>query len=160
MKECRISCDMSGPEWSFRKMSRIHHMAHGAVFDRLGLKEVGQPVLLFVLSDAKSCGQRCTQRELGQIMNLSPSTVTISIKSLERRGLVTRQTDENDKRCNFVDITPAGEEAAGKCRQAFDRIDRAMYSGFSPEERRQAAGLFDRISANLTALIEKEQGGM
>lgn len=157
MSDCKFDCDMSGPEWAFRKLMHAHCTAHGAVFERLGLKEVGQPMLLFILRDLKRDGRRCTQRELADFTGRSPSTITISINSLEKRGYIHRSPDEADKRRNFVEITEEGLVMAEKCRKAFDDIDRAMYSGFSDEQKAELSGIFDRIAANLIDLAGGEE---
>ena len=142
-------CDMSGPEWAFRKLTRAHHIASGAVFDRCGLKDVGQPVMLFILSDMRRAGCECSQRELCDMLNLS--------QSLERRGYIRRRSDSRDMRKNIVEITDAGAETAENCRRAFDSVDRAMYAGFSEADRQLITQLFDRITANLTALAKQEE---
>lgn len=155
MNHCKFDCDVSGPEWAFRRLMRAHRLAHDAVFEQLGLREIGQPVLLFVLNDLRREDKKCTQKELAEFLGLSPSTVTISINSLEKRGLTRRVADPCDKRRNYVEITPEGIAVAEKCRRAFDDIDRAMYSGFSPEEISGVTAMFDRISDNLSALEDK-----
>lgn len=157
MQCCNADFDMSGPEWAFRKLTRAHHTANGAVFDHCGLKDVGQPVMLFILSDLSRSGHECSQRELCDMLSLSPPTVTMSIKSLERRGYIRRRADSRDMRRNIVEITDAGAEAAEKCRAAFDSVDRAMYAGFSADERRLITELFNRITSNLMTLTEQEE---
>lgn len=152
---CKQSCNINGPEWSFRRLTQAHKLAHMTVFDRLGLRDVGQPVLLFVLNDAHISGISCTQKELCHILHLSASTVTTSIKSLERRGYVRRRSDEKDMRRNIVEITDSGVEIAEMCRTAFADIDKVMYSGFSEEERKRISDVFDRITNNLLALTDK-----
>lgn len=144
------------PEWAFRRLMHAHHMAHGAVFERLGLKEVGQPMLLFVLSDLKKDGLRVTQRQLADFLERSPSTITSSINSLEKRGYIRRIADENDKRRNYVEITDAGLLTAEKCRGAFDDLDSAMFSGFTDAQKTQLTELFNNISANLMSLTGGE----
>lgn len=155
MDHCKFACDVSGPEWAFRRLMRAHRLAHDAVFEQLGLREIGQPMLLFVLSDLRREEKKCTQKELAKFLGLSPSTVTISINSLEKRELIRRVADTCDKRRNYVEITEEGVAAAEKCRRAFDDIDRAMYSGFTAEEIEGVTAVFDRISDNLRALEDK-----
>lgn len=157
MQCCNADFDMSGPEWAFRRLTRAHHTASGAVFDRCGLKDVGQPVMLFILNDMRRSGRECSQRELCDMLDLSPPTVTMSIKSLERRGYIHRRADSRDMRRNIVEVTDAGAEAAEKCRKAFSSVDRAMYAGFSDDERHLITELFNRITANLAALTEQEE---
>ncbi|MGN1001677.1 MAG: MarR family winged helix-turn-helix transcriptional regulator [Oscillospiraceae bacterium] len=149
MQSCMLNCDLNGPEWAFRRLMRVHRAAHAAAFDRLGLREVGQPMLLFILSDLRRDGERCTQKELAELMERSPSTITNSIHSLEKRGYLRRTADERDKRRKYVEITDEGLVIEERCRRVFDDLDRAMFGSFSPEEKTLLAGLFHQISANL-----------
>ncbi|MCM1149328.1 MAG: MarR family transcriptional regulator [Butyricicoccus sp.] len=142
------------PQWAFHNLMRAHRLAHAALFDRLDLRDVGQPMLLFLLDDAHRDGRACTQKGLGAALRLSASTVTASIKSLERHGYVRRHADERDQRRNIVEITEAGRETARACRRAFADIDEAMYRGFSEAERREITGLFARMTKNLYSLRE------
>lgn len=151
MKCCRTA-DMDGPEWAFRSLTRAHHLAQNALFEKLGLREVGQPVILFILSDKHSRGESCSQKELCEALSLSAPTVTMSIKSLEKRGYVVKKPDEADMRRNNIEITPLGLEVEKKCRGAFDLIDSAMYAGFSEDERELVTGFFRRSTENLLAL--------
>ena len=152
--KCPLSSDMTGPEWAFRSVTRAHHTAHAAVFEKLGLREVGQPVLLFVLNDMRLENRSCSQTELCEILRLAPPTVTISLQSLEKHGYVQRTPDEQDRRRNCISLTPLGIETAEICRKAFFDIDTAMYAGFSEEERQTLTAMFNRIAANLTALTQ------
>lgn len=149
MHICKLGCDTSGPEWAFRKLMRVHRTAHMTALDKLGLREVGQPMLLFILSDLRRDGVRCTQKELAELMERSPSTMTISINSLEKRGYLRRTADERDKRRNYVEITDEGLVIEEKCRRVFDDLDRAMFESFSPEEKQRLAEVFNRISDSL-----------
>ena len=83
----------SRPQWAFHNLMRAHRLAHCALFDRLGLRDVGQPMLLFLLDDAAHDGRSCTQKGLGEALRLSASTVTASVKSLERHGYVRVAAD-------------------------------------------------------------------
>lgn len=152
--KCRLSGDMTGPEWAFRSVTRAHHIAHAAVFEKLGLREVGQPVLLFVLDDMRLENRSCSQTELCELLRLSPPTVTISLQSLEKRGYVQRMPDEHDRRRNCITLTELGIETAEKCRQAFLDIDEVMYAGFSEEERRTLTAMFNRIATNLSSFTQ------
>lgn len=143
------------PEWAFHNLMRAHRLAHCSLFEQLGLRDVGQPMLLFLLDDAGCDGRECTQKGLCSALRLSASTVTASVKSLERHGYVRRHSDERDMRRNIVEITDSGREIARLCRRAFADIDEAMYRGFSEAERRQITGLFARMADNLLTLSQE-----
>ena len=140
------------PEWAFRRLIHAHHTAHNAVFERMGLKQVGQPMILFALADAKRDGLRLTQRELADQLRRSPSTITVSMNSLEKLGYISRVADEKDKRRNYVEITGEGLAIAEKCRKAFDDLDSAMFESLSHEHKAQLTDFFNNISASLYSL--------
>ena len=140
------------PEWAFHNLMRAHSLAHCSLSEQLGLRDVGSPMILFILDDARRSGRECTQKGLCETLRLSAATVTAAMKSLERHGYVSRRTDERDMRRNIVEITPAGHKIALVCRRAFADIDEAMYRGFSEAERRQITGLFARMADNLLTL--------
>jgi DNA-binding MarR family transcriptional regulator len=50
-----------------------------------------------------------TISEISQRLGLDPSTLVRSIDSLERKGLVQRESDPNDRRRNPIKITAEGE---------------------------------------------------
>lgn len=140
----------------FRSLMHAHRRAHDALFDSIGLREIGQPILLAILSDKKRSGEKCTQKELNERLRISPSTLTVSIKSLEKRGYVRKTTDENDLRRNYIEITDDGMEVSDKCRECLIEIDEAMYAGFTPEEKELAMSFMERMADNLRAPFGKE----
>lgn len=144
------------PKWLYRDLKRMHERATDAVFARLGLRDFGQPLLLFVLENYSDSGQIPTQRELARDLNLSPTTITVSLKSLERQGCVRKLPDESDMRKNRIEITDRGREVARNCRIAFDEIDEGMYCGFSEEEISLISSFYIRMTDNLQKLTESE----
>lgn len=154
MRYCMRPAGSSDPEWLFRDLHMAHRTAIQAVFSRDGLAELGQPLILFVLEDCSNDGAIPTQKELADKLNISPATVTISLKSLERRGYVRKIADGEDLRCNRIEITDSGRITAEKCRQAFHEIDMAMYNGFSENEIKLLSGFYTRMKGNLLELAE------
>lgn len=140
----------------FRELMHAHRRAHDAVFDAIGMREIGQPILLAILTDKKRGNEKCTQKELSELLRLSPSTLTISIKSLEKRGYVRKTTDEHDLRRNYIEITDEGMEVSDKCRECLGGVDEAMYAGFTPGEKEMAIELMSRMAENLRSILRKD----
>ncbi len=67
---------------------------------------------LLVLRQVAGAG-RVAVGELAQRVRLSQPTVTGIVDRLERRGLVSRERSERDRRCVIVMATPAGREVLG-----------------------------------------------
>lgn len=56
-----------------------------------GLQEVGHPMLMCILHTAGARGaDGQTQRELAQLLHVSPAAVATSLKSLEKKGYICR----------------------------------------------------------------------
>lgn len=151
MRECPF--DPKEPKWLYRDLKRMHELATSSVFMEQGLN-IGQPLLLFVLESQSNLGLNPTQRDLADELNLSPTTVTMSIKSLERQGCVRKFADEADMRKNRIEITDKGREIAKSCRRALDKVDEGMYLGFSDEEIALISSFFIRMTENLKKLTE------
>jgi DNA-binding MarR family transcriptional regulator len=160
MSHCIRPMGTVDPEWLFRDLHMAHRLAVQSVFSRDGVGDLGQPLILLILDDYGSSGETPTQKELADSLNISPATVTMSLKSLERKGYIRKITDDADLRCNRVEITNTGRETAEKCRRAFNEIDKAMYHGFSEDEKMLISGLYARMIENLMDLTNsvKAQG--
>jgi DNA-binding MarR family transcriptional regulator len=75
----------------------------------------------------------------------------MSIKRMQRAGLVEKAADESDMRYNRIKITERGQQISEKCREEFERIDRRMFEGFSEQEIKQLYSFLNRMSNNLEA---------
>jgi Transcriptional regulators len=143
-----------GPEWYFRELFQAHRTASLAVSAHYDLKECGQPMILFILDHEYNDSYSPTQKELAERLGISPSTTTISLKSLERIGYVRKVSDEKDMRCKRIEITEKGRDAAHKFLDVFNIINKAMYQGFADEEREMVSHFYSRITENLLKLAD------
>lgn len=79
---------------------------------------------------------------LGQAVGLSPTSVTRLVDRLERRGLVTRHRDSEDRRLVEIRLEPAGEAILNQAKlMRGSAIHRAVESMTDQERRRLTAGL-------------------
>ena len=75
-----------------------------------GLDDLGSPPILFVIRDWEKTGRLASQKELADALHISPATMAVSLKSLERGGYVEKRGDPADQRCKRVAITEKGRE--------------------------------------------------
>ena len=76
-----------------------HYFAH-----RIGNKKRGQDSILIIISQNPGI----SQKEIGEILGIQPASVSELLMKLERKGLVLREKDENDRRSIKVQLTEAG----------------------------------------------------
>lgn len=134
-----------------RRLNQAHRSAVQTELNAAGLGEVGHPMLLSILeSNSKNRSQQCfAQRELADMLHISPAAVTNSLKSLERGGYIRREPERQDARRNQVILTEKGAQAVENCQSIFQRISTRMMDGFSQEELDQLAQFQQRMLDNL-----------
>lgn len=134
----------------FHQLFRAHHNAAMAALAERGLRDIGSPRLLVELAHyPDDPGQAPTQKELADRLHSAPPTIAASLKCMERQGYVARRTDEKDSRRNRISITRKGRDALESSMHAFQRVEDAMYQGFTPEEREQVYRFHRRMLDNL-----------
>lgn len=143
------------PEQLFHVLERKHHTAVDSLLNQNGLCNIGQPMVLSILSQQKD-GTIESQKELAKRLRVSPATVTVSLKSMERDGYVKKLSNSEDLRCKPIAITEKGIYAAKLIDQVFETLDHGMYLGFSPQEREQISELYRRMIDNLDAIVVKD----
>ena len=141
----------------FQSVERARKQAIQTELSRRGLGTLGQPMILFLLKDKGREGRIAAQKELSDAMHVSPATVAVSLKSLEREGYVEKLADETDQRRKAARLTPKGEAAIQRCVQVFEAVDQSMFEGFRPEETRQACGYLMRMLHNLRGDLPPER---
>lgn len=101
--------------------------------------------------EALLCRPGCTQQELADELRVTPASVALSTKRLEKAGLVEKRADENDRRRNRLYATEEGRQLAASRRRCFDELDAAMLHGLTSEELCTLRALLDRLIENLGA---------
>jgi DNA-binding MarR family transcriptional regulator len=132
------------------RLSRIGpHLARRqeAVFSQFGLNrgEVG------VLSALRTSGppHRLSPTRLAKGLMLSSAGITSRIDRLERRGLVRRLADPDDRRGVIIELTDHGLEVVDAAVAANSISDRQLLERLDPEEIAQLEVLLRKLLAGL-----------
>lgn len=75
-----------------------------------------------------------TQQAIADFVGKDKTSITRLIAGLEKRSLITRTTDKNDKRCNLVTLTPQGIALEKPTMEVLNRANDALHREFDPEE--------------------------
>ena len=134
---------------AMRKLTRIMRR-HLAYVDRqigdLGIHH-GQHRMLIQLTNPSI--SHPSQKELAELLGISPAAVATSLKRLEREGYVSRSMTDEDNRRNEIRITEEGLARVNKSRTIFEATDEALFAGFTPEEVALFTSFLERIDYNL-----------
>lgn len=105
----------------------------------------GQMPLLETLEQ----GGCLTQKALADRLHVSPASVAVSIKRMQKTGVVDKLPSEDDLRYNRIMLTEKGRDLTRRTRELFDRLDDEMFAGFSAEECEQLYEYLCRMIHNL-----------
>lgn len=143
--------DPTGLEWLFRTFDRMHHNYIKAELIKRGFGEASHPPILFMLKfEAKD--MTASQKEIADAIGISPPTVAISLKRMQKAGLVQKASDEKDLRRNHVTITEKGLQLVDECAAVFGDVEQGIFNNFSEKEREQLKGFYIRMIQNLESM--------
>ena len=148
--------ELDAPPWqrvesTLMATARLIRIAYDHAFAELDLNLTQASLLVFV---AEQGPLRQTQlaRRLGQ----GRAATGVTVDQLERRGLVERQPDPDDRRAWLVTVTPAGKDVV----EPVNRIDRVFREQLRKDiprsERQQLARLLLRVQENLAEILSDQ----
>jgi DNA-binding MarR family transcriptional regulator len=74
--------------------------------------------------------------ELARLTLLTPQTINVIVKNLERDGLIAKTPDEVHGRVLRIATTAKGHQFRLKCRARADRMEKLLVDGLSDAEQR------------------------
>jgi DNA-binding MarR family transcriptional regulator len=123
-----------------RANARSLAATHAGLADH-GLRVRSYSVLALAVAEA-----RLSQRDIAEYLWLDPSQVVALVDDLQRRGLVTREPDENDRRAKVVVATDAGRKLHAKAARSVAERERENLETLEATEQEQLRGLLLRLA--------------
>lgn len=77
----------------------------------------------------------CTPKEIAQILRLENSTISGVLDRMQKRGLIDRVVDPNDRRSVQVVPTEEGSALRDDVLRVIDELNVEILAGFSPSQR-------------------------
>ncbi len=130
--------------WQISRNDLVRKILSDRFFDGIGLQRGRFPMLQVLLHN-----EGCTQIEVAEQLRISPASVAVTLRRMERDGLVQRREDTQDQRCKRIYATEKAKEIEEQCHGFFETLDEKMFAGLSAEELGTLSRLLDRIFDNL-----------
>ncbi|MFC9654040.1 MULTISPECIES: MarR family winged helix-turn-helix transcriptional regulator [unclassified Streptomyces] len=96
--------------------------------------------------------------ELANRLAVEASHVTRQVQRLEKSGYVTRVPDPEDGRAQRIQLTPVGQRAIDRIREASRQGMRAALAEWSPQDLQQLAALFHRMVDDFLGYADGDAG--
>jgi len=139
----------------------VHHLMYAfrqqlaARCARHGLKLTSEECAVLTLLRQEGS---LTHKQMAQTLAKDKAALTRLVSSLEKAGLVQRQTDPRDRRAIRASLTARGRQAAQCLRQVFEELHALIHAGIEPAEFEICRAVLAKILANLRALDDREGG--
>jgi len=118
--------------------------------DETGVYQAQHHLLMRISHD------RCaSQKDLAMSMDISASTVAVSLKKLEKGGYIKKEMDKGDNRLNKITITEKGNRVIEQSRQIFESAHQRLFEGFTEEEKCTLSALLKKLDGNLTGMEDE-----
>lgn len=137
-------------EMEFTRVIRMYYGRMQAQLAEVGIYR-GQPPIMGLLYQHDGM----SQKEMASALNLSPATMTVTLKRMEKAGLVCREMDEHDQRILRVHLSEQGKQMWLKSADQIRCVTEELLEGFTPEEERQMREYLFRIARNMERAVEK-----
>lgn len=100
----------------------------------------------------------CSQAQLSKILNVSPAAVAVSLKRLEKQGMIKRTVNPQSQRENIIVLTQEGEQVTKDIADAIESVLERVFQGLEEDEILAFETVIRKICANLTSNDEEKQG--
>ena len=130
------------PTWL---ISRAYARSHGLLNDGFAVSGAGLRSYHYRLLAALAEWGPASQADLARSTSVDRSDVVTVLGELERRGLVERTVNPNNRRRNIVSITRAGSKQLGALDRVIDEVQERVLAPLSHNERRQLTKLLRRL---------------
>ena len=91
----------------------------------------------------------CTQKDFMEQLYYPKQTINSALKLLEKRGYVTLERSEADRRSKLIHLTETGLAFARDTADKIIRAENAAFARLTESERDTFLSLFERLSAVL-----------
>lgn len=85
-------------------------------------------------------------KELAEVLDAVPPTISAMLGDLEQRGWIRRKTDPDDRRRVRLELTPAGEAMRDEMRAAWRHSSRTRFAGLSRDDLAALVRLYRKLA--------------
>lgn len=117
-----------------RTVHDLDKLVFKRIADVLDPNGLSQTQALFIIYLGYNTDEAVYQSKLEKAFGLSNPTVTASIRSLVKKGVIYREQDKHDGRFFQLFLTDYGKTLYAPCIEAFQQADEMFGELLSPEE--------------------------
>ena len=121
-----------------------------AVREQYGLKKIDVEILFYLSRNR----QHNTAKEMQQSLHLNKGHISQAMDGLCRRGLVTAETDPEDRRYVHYSTTEPAAKIVQDVSEAWQRMNGIIFEGITEEETETLRRVAEKINGNIERMLE------
>ena len=133
-----------------RALQAVHHLALPPIL-KAGLGDSDFRVLEVLLHKGPM-----PVNAIGPKVDLNPGSVSVAVDRLYKKGLVSREESDSDRRVRTVSLTAKGRRVFVPIFRQHAALIKRAFQDVSPEEQRQMEEVLKRIGRRAEELSEEE----
>jgi DNA-binding MarR family transcriptional regulator len=122
--------------------------------DRLDLYP-GQPQLLLALK----AHEHVSQRELARVLEITPATLTVMLRRMDGKQLISRTGDAQDLRITRLQLTEKGREKVAEIETVIRQTNEKLDALFDAQQLAVIRETIGRVCDHLSEVTQRMQAG-
>ncbi|MCL2818438.1 MAG: MarR family transcriptional regulator [Actinomycetia bacterium] len=95
--------------------------------------------------------------EIGQVMDVSSARVANALNNLEKKELITRRIDTEDRRCIVCELTKKGHQLAQQHHQMMQEVISKMLSSLGEDDAKEYVRIMSKLAKSLPGCEELKE---
>ncbi len=127
------------------RVNRLHRSTIEKLFKELGVHRSQHMMLVYL----ESTEPTPSQKQIAEHFDVTAAAVAMSLKKMEKNGLIERSASFHDNRVNIINVSEKGKDVLKRTRALFNEMDNAAFDGMSDEEMDTLIEMLERVTQNL-----------
>jgi DNA-binding MarR family transcriptional regulator len=132
------------------RTTRIAKLSFTKAFKKLGVDITPEQ---WIVLDKLDSNKEMSQKEIGSESFKNAPTISRIIDNLVKKGLVSRVSEENDRRKTAISLTEKGKKIVTKCRLEVDALRDLSWNNLSDQDYNEFNRIIDQIFENFKGYI-------
>lgn len=147
--------EKSSTQRLFMDLSHLIFQKNYSMLKELGIYP-GQMALFKLLAEEGGL----SQREIAKRLHITPPSVTVSIRRMEKSGMVVRRPDEKDQRITRIYLTETGKQVNIQVKRLLKKNEEELFKDFEESEICLLRRFFQHMIRNVKETMPKEADNM
>lgn len=124
-----------------------------SICEKYNLTKMEYDILMFLYNNP----QFNTAADIVKVRKSTKSHVSIALKDLEKKGMIERRKNPNNKKIIEVFLLEKAKKISDEGMNLQKRLMHNLLDGFSDDEKKMCKIMFDKIAANAESYLKKQE---